>query len=137
MARSDTLPIFLETYKFVLEVYKCTFKFPREYKFCLGQEMNLDALRLLTWIFQANHHQDKSAYLDEFLAAFEKVRLEIRLCVDLNVLTVRKLAHLSVIMDGIAEQANAWQKYETTQALKKKGENKTKVLDKNTCQNQT
>ncbi len=121
MARSETLKIYISTYTFVQEVFKTTVKFPREYKFCLGDDMNKDALSLLKHIFQANQHQHKRAHLDNFMAAFETVRVELRLCADLKILSVKKQAHLALLMDEIAKQAAAWKKYETN-LIKQKGE---------------
>ncbi len=118
MARSDTLPIFLDTYQLTQEIYKTTVKFPREYKFCLGQEMNRDVLNLLRLIFRANHTVDKVPLLEEFFAALEVLRLEIRLCADMKVLTVKRLAYLSLLVESISKQAVAWCHYETR---KKKG----------------
>ena len=117
MSRSDTLPIFLDTYKLLIEMYQVTNKFTREYKYSLGQDIKQDTLRLFRCIYSANHHTDKIPYLEDFLSNFELLRLEIRLCHDLNVLPLKKLVHLSLMMDGNAKQANAWKRHE----MKKKG----------------
>lgn len=113
MARSDTLPIFIDTYQFVREIYLITHKFPREFKYCLGEQMNRDVLQLLWLIFHANHQRcEKVRYLDDFLAQLEMVRVEIRLCHDMKVLSVRQLAHLALFMERIVKQANAWRKHQ-------------------------
>ncbi len=112
MARTDTLPIYYETYKLVLEVYKTTLKFPREYKFCLGQDMNRDVLQLFRLIFQANHQQDRVFYLDSFLSALEMIRVEIRLCAELKILSLKRFVFLCEMMERIGKQAAAWRKHE-------------------------
>lgn len=133
MSRSDTLPIFLETYKLLQEVYRITNLFPREHKFSLGQDMRQDTLALFRCIYQANHKSDKVQHLEEFLAGFELLRLEFRLCADLNILSIKKLAHLSLMMDTIGKQATAWKKHQQTQERKKELKNNH---DKEVCQNQ-
>lgn len=42
--------------------------------------------------------------------AFELLKIEIRLCVNLNILSIKKLAQLSLLMDSIGRQASAWRK---------------------------
>ena len=113
MARSDTLPVYIDTYQFVREVYQITHKFPREFKYCLGEQMNHDVLQLLYHIFQANHMRgDKTPELDAFMAALDMVRVEIRLAHDMQVLSTRQIAHLALFLDNIIKQATAWRKYQ-------------------------
>lgn len=128
MSRSDTLPIFIDTYKFLLDIYKITGTFPREYKFSLGQDLKRDALDLFRHIYRANHAQDKSDYLDDFLRAFELVRLELRLCRDLDILPVRKMADLALTAESVGRQATAWKKH-CDQKKRKAGERKVLVSD--------
>ena len=54
MALSEELPIYRDTYKLLLEIYKVTNKFSREYKYSLGQDMKRDALILFRNIYRAN-----------------------------------------------------------------------------------
>ena len=123
MARSDTLPIFIETYQFVKELYKMTHKFSREFKYCLGTQMNQNALQLLYQIFQANHDlTDKVRHLNAFLAELEMVRVEMRLAHDMGAMTTRQIAHLSLFMDKILKQAQAWRKYQQTHTKGKENE---------------
>ncbi len=111
MARSDQLPIFIDTYQFVKELYHITHKFSREFKYCLGTQMNNNALQLLYHIFEANHtHDSKLPHLDAFLSEMDMVRVEMRLAHDMGVLTTRQMAHLSLFFDKIMKQANAWHK---------------------------
>jgi hypothetical protein len=112
MARSDTLPIFLATYKLTVILYRVTQKFTREHKYSLGQDIRHDAMQLLRCITQANHQKNKAPYLDSFLAVLEQVRMEIRLCTDLNAMPMKNVVEITLVMDGIAKQAAAWKKAE-------------------------
>ena len=108
MALSEELPIYRDTYKLLLEIYKVTNKFSREYKYSLGQDMKRDALILFRNIYRANVNLRKRAFLEEFLSDYEILKLEIRLCRDLNIISIKKLAELSAVMDKIGKQATAW-----------------------------
>lgn len=118
MARSDTLPIYLATYRLLVEIYKTTGAFSREVKFSLGQDMKHDAMDLLRHIFRANHHVDKRADLENFLSTFDTLRLQLRLARELNALSVRKLAHLTLMMEDISKQARAWKNYAVKKAAR-------------------
>lgn len=121
MAKSDTLPIFLDAYKLLLELYQTTAKFTHEHKYALGQDIKKDSLELLRLIYQANHHKNKAPYLENFMSVFEVLKLELRLCYDINAISLKKNVHLSLIMEQIGRQAAAWKKHEEKNS--NKGEN--------------
>lgn len=102
------LPVYRDTYKLILKVFECTKDFPKEYKYSLGQDMKRDALQLVKSIYRANKADDKKAHLEAFLDDFEPLKLEIRLCTDLKVLSFKKQAELSVLMDSIGKQVTGW-----------------------------
>lgn len=111
MVLYNQLPIYRDSYALLLEIYQTTNKFSRDYKYTLGQDMKLDSLLLFRELYGANVSVEKRIeHLDNFLTAFEMLKIEIRLCVDLNVLSIKKLAQLSLLMDSIAKQASAWRK---------------------------
>lgn len=107
----NQLPIYRDAYVLLTEIYRTTSKFPRDYKYTLGQDMKRDCLSLFRDLYSANVSvENRAMHLENFLKSFELLKVEIRLCVDLNVLPIKKLAQLSLIMDDIARQASAWRK---------------------------
>ena len=130
MAKSETLPIFLDTYKVVLDIYRATGKLPREYKYSLGEDMKKDALNLLRLIFIANHQKNKAETLSQFLAALEIVQLQIRLTYDLRAMPIRTMTHINLGLDAVGRQANAWFRSERSKQLKKQESSATEVSPK-------
>lgn len=111
MVLYSQLPIYRDTYMLLTEVYQATNKFPRDFKYTLGQDMKRDCLDLFRNLYGANVSvENRVQHLNDFLSAFELLKIELRLCVDMNVLSIKKLAHLSLIMDNIARQASVWRK---------------------------
>ena len=108
MALYYDLPVYRDTYQLLLRIFECTRNFPKEYKYTLGQDMKRDALQLVRSIYRANKSTDKKASLDTFLDEFELLKLEIRLCTDMKVLSFKKQAELSVLMDSIGKQITGW-----------------------------
>ena len=56
----------------------------------------------------ANKHKDKVLYLEEFLDHFEVVKLEVRLCKDLRLISIKQQAELALLMDNIGKQITGW-----------------------------
>lgn len=95
-------------YKLIRIVFDFTQTFPREYKYSLGQDMKRDAINLTRSIYRANRSVSKKEWLEDFLDNFEILKLEIRLCVDLHLLTLRKQAEISPLLESIGKQVTAW-----------------------------
>ena len=109
MVLYNQLPVYRDSYMLLTEIYQITSKFPKDYKYTLGQDMKRDALSLFRHLYNANcSMHDKQEHLELFLKDFELLKIELRLCVDLNVLSVRKLAQLSLITDSISKQVTSW-----------------------------
>ena len=54
-----------------------------------------DGIELVRSIYRANKAMDKKEHLEEFLDNFEILKSEVRLCVDLRILSVKRQAGLS------------------------------------------
>ena len=52
--------------------------------------------------------KNKVEYLEAFLDDFELIKLEIRLCVDMKILSIKKQAEISLLMDSIGKQITGW-----------------------------
>lgn len=108
MALYYDLPVYRDTYQLILKIFECTRDFPKEYKYTLGQDMKRDALQLVRSIYRANKATHKKEHLEAFLDEFEILKLEIRLCADMKVLSFKKQAELNVLMDSIGKQITGW-----------------------------
>jgi len=108
MALYYDLPVFQDTYQLTLKVFQLTKHFSREYKFTLGQDMKRDCISLVRSIYRANKSKSKVEYLEQFLDEFEVLKLEIRLCFDLNLIPVKQQSELAYQMDVIGKQITGW-----------------------------
>ena len=71
--------------------------------------MKRDAICLVRSIYRANRNAEKRQYLEEFLDNFEILKLEIRLCVDMKLMRIKKQSELTMLLDSIGKQATAWE----------------------------
>lgn len=109
MVLYSKLPVYRDSYMLLTEIYRATNSFPKDYKYSLGQDMKRDVLSLFRHLYNANcSMNNKREYLELFLKDFELLKIELRLCVDLNILSIRKLAQLSLITDSISKQVISW-----------------------------
>ena len=111
MALYNELPVYRDTYKLILEVFEITKTFPREYKYTLGQDMKRDTMELIRMIYRANRSRDKKVHLESFIEQFELVKLQIRLSVDLKILSIRKQAQMAELLSSIGKQVTGWKNY--------------------------
>lgn len=100
MALYYDLPVFKDVYKLTLLIYSLTKDFSKEYKYTLGQDLKKDVMVLMRSIYRANKAQNKKEYLETFLDDFELLKLEVRLCVDMKIISIKKQAEISLLMDG-------------------------------------
>jgi len=63
---------------------------------------------LVRSIYRANKAKSKTEYLEAFLDDFEVLKLEIRICVDLKILPMKKQAEIALLMDSIGRQITGW-----------------------------
>ena len=110
MALCYELPVYKDTYQLVLKIFEYTKDFSREYKYTLGQDMKEDCLKLMRSIYRANRSERKKEHLEKFLEDFEILKLEIRLCVDMKLLSIKKQAQLVFLMEEIGKQIVGWRK---------------------------
>lgn len=108
MALYYDLPVFQDVYRLVLLLFQYTINFSREYKFTLGQDMKRDGIVLVRSIYRANKAKEKGSYLEQFLDDFELLKFEIRLSVDLHLITIKQQAELTVLLTSIGKQITGW-----------------------------
>ena len=108
MALYYDLPVFKEVYKLILLIYSLTKDFSKEYKYTLGQDLKKDSMVLMRSIYRANKAQNKKEYLEAFLDDFELLKLEVRLCTDMKIISIKKQVEISVLMDSIGKQITGW-----------------------------
>ena len=108
MALYYDLPVFRDVYRLVIKIFECSQDFPREYKYTLGQDIKRDSISLIRSIYRANKAKEKLLYLESFLDDFELVKFELRLCADLRILSLKKHAEISEILDNIGKQITGW-----------------------------
>lgn len=108
MAQYNHLPVFQKTYLLTVEMYGVTSKFPRLYRFTLGEKLKALLSDLLCLIVAANGQEDKMPSLEEAAITLEQLRIHIRLGSDLKILGLGTYESMSRTLEEISKQLAGW-----------------------------
>jgi len=105
-------PIFARTYDLLLWLIPQTLKFPREHRFTMAQRVQDVALDFQERIIEAGLSDDQRQ--DDYLARADvdltKLRLYLRLCKDLQLLSLGQYEHVSRMLVEIGKLLGGWRK---------------------------
>lgn len=110
MALYYELPIYQESYQLVLTLFRLTRHFNREYKYTIGQNMKNTAMEMVQHIFKANSSRDKSDELAALADCLEILKLQLRISVDMRLLSPAQQAEVWKSIDSIGRQLTGWKK---------------------------
>jgi hypothetical protein len=110
MALYYELPIYKETYSLLLTLFKLTRNFNREYKYTIGQSMKNTGMEMVQHIFKANSTKDKANVLSDLSDCFEILKLQLRLCMDMRLISIQQHADVWKTIDSIGKQLTGWKK---------------------------
>jgi four helix bundle protein len=103
-------PIFVKTHDLLLWLLPQTAKFPREQRFALTQAVQQSAMRLQERLIEAGmaKGQERFARLREADVELVKLKAHLRLCQDMNLLTVNQYGHVSQMTLEVGKLLGAW-----------------------------
>ena len=105
-------PIFSRTYDLLLWLIPQALKFPRAHRFGLGERLVRQALDLQETLVAAGlrRGQERSHLLERADAQLAQLRLVIRLCKDLQLLSVGQYEHVATLLVEIGRLLGGWKK---------------------------
>lgn len=110
MAKYMHLNIYKDSYRLMLLSTKRVSKFPREYKFSIGQKIRDEITEIIVLIYKANSTEKKTSFIKDLLERLQVVGLLLRLSKDLAILSLPHFAELSEVLDSIGKQSSGWLK---------------------------
>ena len=105
-------PLFSRAYDFLLWLLPQAAKFPRLYRFTLAERVQRRALDLHETLIAAGLRRgpERAARLQEGDTKGGKLRPPLRLCADLNLLTLAQYEHAAGRLAEIGRLLGGWQK---------------------------
>jgi len=111
MATYDNLPVYYESYQLLLELFRFTKDFSREYKYTLGESIKKEVVEMITNIYKANSNMsNRRVLLQASRENIEVIRLFLRLLRDLRQISLEKFVFLNEKIESVSKQLLAWQK---------------------------
>jgi hypothetical protein len=105
-------PIFARTYDLLLWLIPQTLKFPREHRFTMAQRVQDVALDFQERIIEAglSNGQRQDDHLSRADVDLTKLRFYLRLCKDLQLLSLGQYEHVSRMVMEIGKLLGGWRK---------------------------
>ncbi len=103
MSRYAELPVYKASYDLLVEIFKFTKNFNKEFKYTIGESLKKEATELITLIYRANSRQDKRAVLQEARERIEVIRLFIRLLKDLHQISIKKFSFMNQQVENVSK----------------------------------
>lgn len=108
MARYDHLPVYQSIYNINLYFFKLSRGFPKDYKYCLAQEIKALLTELLDCIIIANNQSEKTDTLKKAILIIERIKIKERLLHDLKVMNMKSYEYFSRELIEISKQLEKW-----------------------------
>jgi len=110
-----------KTYDLMLWLFPQIGKFPREYRFILGDRLENGLIDLCEALIEARFTRNKGPILKNANIRLEKLRYLVRLCKDLKLLSLKKYEYLAKELNSIGVFVGGWIK----SLAKRKGSDET------------
>lgn len=122
--KTTQLPVFRRMYDLTLIIMRLVNKFPKQYKYNIGDKLINTSLDLFKYLFTANRvyddKQKRVSCLEDFLDDFDRLKVLIRLSNEERLFSIKDAANLAVITEDITKQINGWRnKYSNTEKEEK------------------
>ena len=112
MNKAQEVPIYRDSYCLTQEVMTYTAKFPKDYKYMLGNRLNEDCVDLTTLLLEVTYTDDVMDLLNTYMRLLNRIRVQLRLCADFKLLSLNQQSALICRMESLIAQATAWQRKE-------------------------
>ena len=112
MALFSELPVYKLGYDLLLDIYRRTSNFTREYKYTMGERLKNETTDILINIYKANKSKKETRlhYINGARQNVEVVRLLLRICKDLKVIGLKGFVALNMQVENLSKQLSSWQK---------------------------
>ncbi len=104
------LPGYKACYDPLLEIFKFTKDFSKEYKYTVGESIKNQTVELQTLIFRANRRKGKQQVLQEARESIEVIRLFIRLMKDMHEINLKRFVQVNNKVQDVSKQLTGRQK---------------------------
>ncbi len=111
MSTYDNLSVYRASYDLLVELFRFTKNFSREYKFTLGENIKKETVEMITNIYRANSSfLGRKEKIQSARENVETIRLFLRLLKDLRQVDLKKFVFLNEKIESVSRQLTGWEK---------------------------
>jgi len=111
MTTYNNLPVYKASYDLLVEIFRFTKNFSKEYKYTVGESIKKEILEMITNIYRANSTFEKrKIHIQKARENGEIIRLFLRLLKDLHQINIPKFVSLNEKIETVSKQLSAWKK---------------------------
>ncbi len=107
------MPIYIKIYELIKFVYRIVQQFRKEYKYCLGGDLEHIIWLILDEIISVNSLPDirKKAGIEEISRLFDKFKIRFRFAYEIGLITDKKFGIAQKEMEEIGKMIGGWSKW--------------------------
>ena len=111
MARYEHLPIYRESFRFLIYCESMVKNFSRYHKYSHGADLRSTARQVVKLVIRANNSREKLPVLEELRITLEEIKLIIRICKEVKAFQNFKSFETAVNqVTNLCRQAEGWLK---------------------------
>ncbi|MEA2113026.1 MAG: four helix bundle protein [Patescibacteria group bacterium] len=111
MSIYSNLPVYRTSYELLLNLFKFSNNFSRDYKYTLGESIKKEVVELLSNIYFSNKEtSNRKIRILQAQKNTETIRLYLRLLKDLKQINLKKFIVLNEEIESVSKQLTAWYK---------------------------
>ncbi len=103
-------PIFARTYDLLRWLIPVTVKFPRQQRFVLAERLQRTVLLFQEQLIEAAYSTEPLPHLEAADVTLTKLRFYLRLCRDLELMSLGQYAHVIRMVSEVGRLLGGWQK---------------------------
>ena len=107
---TEELPIIAKAFDLAKEMTERTRKFPRDLRFVLGDRILSTAYDVFDTLLEAKYSTIKRPLLDRTNLLLERLRFQVRLCVEQKLMTMNQYEYLAALIQETGRMAGGWRK---------------------------
>jgi hypothetical protein len=106
----DELPVISKAFDLAKEMTERTRKFPRDLRLVLGDRVLTTTYDVVDLLLEAKYSRSKRAILDRVNLLLERLRFQVRLCVEERLMTVHQYEYLAEMIQQTGRMTGGWRK---------------------------
>lgn len=114
MSSFNHLPLYLKLYQFEKHLYLVKRNFSKQYKYSMGEDLTRITWECLDLFVDTNAlvNEKKHESILKLSATFDKLKLRVRMCQELNLVSEKQFAHIQTYYVGeIGMMIGGWLKW--------------------------